>query len=412
MHARRPTWVNQWLTRILALPTIRPDSIIVRCSGKRHKVRLARGKFWKRARCGACGAAVDRWRVRRVGRWLTHLALPASAATPERLAWLGTAGYLLFTLVAAACLWWLSDRWWLATTLLFGPRWVLLLPLALLIPVSLRWDRALLAPLALATVIVLGSVMGLRTGWHSWLRSPDPTRDVTVMTLNAQGGRTLSVALTDLLFGYRLDVLAIQECGPGLRQRVEALQDWHTHVHSWLCLVSRYPITTVTTMDREAFQLAGGGAYVVTYRLEANPIPLHLTNLHLATPRAGLERIREGELQEGIPKLAEKSSLREIELRRAARWADEFPRPQIVLGDFNTPPESPIFREAWSDWTDAFSVAGRGFGYTRMNGWIRARIDHILVDGSLEVIRAWAGPDVGSDHKPMIATVRLRRRNP
>jgi endonuclease/exonuclease/phosphatase (EEP) superfamily protein YafD len=232
------------------------------------------------------------------------------------------------------------------------------------------------------------------------------------MTLNAQGGTSLSVALTNLLFGSRLDVLAIQECGPELRQRVEALQDWHSDVHNWLCVVSRYPITTVSEMEREAFQKAGGGAYVVTYRLEADPIPIHLTNLHLATPRAGLERIRVGELEEGIPKLEEKSTLREIELRRAARWADEFPRPHIVLGDFNTPPESPIYRDAWGTWTNAFSVAGRGFGYTRMNGWIRARIDHILVDESLDVIRAWVGPDVGSDHKPMIATLRVRRRGP
>lgn len=397
---------------MLALPGIRPDSIIVRCSGKRHKVRLAPGKFWKRARCGACGAAVDRWRLRRVTRWLTHLAFPASAAIPERLAWFGTVGYLLFTVVAAACLWWLGDRWWLATMLLFGPRWVLLLPLVILVPASLRWDRALLVPLALAMVIVLGSVMGFRTGWRSWLASPDSTRDVTVMTLNARGGSTLSATLTDLLLGSQLDALAIQECGAELGRQVEALQNWHTDSRDGLCLVSRYPITTVSAMEREAFRVAGGAALVVTYRLETEPVPLHLTNLHLETPRAGLERIRAGQLDEGIPTLEQKSSLRELELRRAARRANEFPRPQIVVGDFNTPPESPIYREAWSEWTNAFSVAGRGFGYTRMNGWIRARIDHILVDKSLNVIRAWAGPDVGSDHKPMIATVRLRRRGP
>ncbi|MDH3289378.1 MAG: endonuclease/exonuclease/phosphatase family protein [Gemmatimonadota bacterium] len=402
--------MTQRLTWMLALPGIRPDSVIVRCSGKRHKVRLAPGKFWRRARCGACGAAVDRSRIRRVVRWIAHLAQPASAAAPERVAWVGTAGYLLFAVVSAGCLWWLSDRWWLATTLLFGPRWVLLLPLAALVPASLRWDRALLVPLALAAIIVLDSVMGLRTGWRSWLAAPDPTRDVTVMTLNAKGGSSLSVALTDLLFGSRLDVLAIQECGTELLQRVEALQDWHTDIRDGLCLVSRYPITTVSAMEREAFRVAGGAALVVTYRLEADPIPLHVTNLHLETPRAGLERIRAGELEEGISKLEQKSSLREIELRRAARWAGEFPRPQIVLGDFNTPPESPIYRDAWSDWTNAFSVAGRGFGFTRMNGWIRARIDHILVDGSLDVIRAWVGPDVGSDHRPALATIRLKRR--
>jgi len=126
-----------------------------------------------------------------------------------------------------------------------------------------------------------------------------------------------------------------------------------------------------------------------------------LTNVHLETPRAGLEQIRAGQLEEGASKLEEKSSLREIELRRARRWVDQFSGPQIVTGDFNTPPESPIYRDAWSDWQNAFSLTGRGFGGTRMNGWIRARIDHVLANEDWKVVRSWVARDVGSDHRPI-----------
>lgn len=387
---------------------IRPDSIIVRCSGKGHRVRLAPGRFWRSAKCRACGAKVDPTRVRRIGCWIWALRLPASARNRDRSLWLATAGYLGVAAVSAALLWLLADRWWAATTLLFGPRWVLLPPAVALAALAIRWDRPLLFPIAVAVVIVLGPVMGGRTGWRAWLTRPDDATDVRIVSLNAEGGRPLTMAITDMLLRWRADVLAIQECGPGIVEAFQFLEEWHTDATGSLCLISRYPITRVDPMEREAFEVAGGAAMVVTYRLEAEPVPIHLTNIHLQTPRAGLEKIRAGDLAEGIPTLEGKSTIREIEQNRAARWTGQFPHPQIVAGDFNSPPESPIYRHAWDGWTNAFSVAGRGFGYTRMNGWIHARIDHILVDDRWRVVRSWVGPDVGSDHKPVLAQVRMK----
>jgi endonuclease/exonuclease/phosphatase (EEP) superfamily protein YafD len=51
---------------------------------------------------------------------------------------------------------------------------------------------------------------------------------------------------------------------------------------------------------------------------------------------------------------------------------------------------------------------GRGLGGTRLNGWIRVRIDHIVANREWRVVDSRLGEDVGSDHRPMIATVRLR----
>jgi endonuclease/exonuclease/phosphatase (EEP) superfamily protein YafD len=399
------------LARVLTLTGVRPDSIIVRCSGKKHRVRLAPGRFWHSAKCQACGARVDPTRLRRIGRWLRHLRFPASARTQDRAVWLATLSYVVVVLLSAALLWWLSDRWWPATTLLFGPRWVLLLPLAGLVPLAVKRDRTLLAPLAVAALIVLGPVMGQQTSWRSWFVSTDAERHIRIATLNAKGAGSLATSVTEMLLDWDVHMLAVQECGPGITAAFQFLEEWHADATGTLCLISRYPITEVAQMEREAFKAAGGEAMVVSYRLEAEPVPIFITNLHLETPREGLERIRAGNLQEGAPRLEGKSTLRRIELMRARRWVDERPHPHIVVGDFNTPPESPIYRDAWSDWTNAFSRAGRGFGYTRMHGWIRARIDHILVDDMWTVVRAWVGPDVGSDHKPMFADVRLRRRS-
>jgi endonuclease/exonuclease/phosphatase (EEP) superfamily protein YafD len=315
---------------------------------------------------------------------------------------------VVMAIVSAALLWWMSDRWWLATTLLFGPRWILLIPLPFIAAALIRWDRTLLLPLALSGLIVLGPIVGFRTGWRRAFVWEDQEQDIRVTSFNAQGGRAISLAPTDLMFDWDTDVAAFQECGGPLREAIGQLRDWHTDTRSGLCLISRFEIVEVLEMDREAFQFAGGSGLVVTYLLDVRGERILMTNIHLETPRAGLEQIRAGRLDEGIPKLEEKSSLREIELRRARRWVDQFSGPQIVVGDFNTPPESPIYRDAWSDWQNAFSLAGRGQGGTRMNGWIRARIDHVVANEHWKVVRSWVAKDVGSDHRPIIATLRLR----
>ena len=89
--------------------------------------------------------------------------------------------------------------------------------------------------------------------------------------------------------------------------------------------------------------------------------------------------------------------------RRAANWVTQGGTPAIVAGDFNTPAESAIFRQYWSDLDDAFAEAGLGYGGTRVLRWFRVRIDHVLTTGALRAVRAEVGADLGSDHLPLIA---------
>ncbi len=340
---------------------------------------------------------------------LRHLAYPASAAPIHRGLWIVAAGYLGLVLLAAVALWLLADRWWPATTLLFGPRWVLTLPLLVLAPAVLVWDRRLLVAVGCAALIVAGPVVGLRSGWRAWTVPADPERDIRVVSFNAMGGDSLRLSAAALLLDWNPDVLMVQECGERFSAALRDLPTWHMEQVGRLCLVSRDPIDTVHVMEREAFRAAGGSGLVATYRLRGPAGPVWVTNLHLDTPRAGLTRIRQGDLEPGIERLESKSTLRGIELARARHWVNGFPAPHIVAGDFNTPTESPIYRSAWGDWQNAFSAVGRGLGGTRLNGWIRARIDHVLADSTWQVVRARVGTDVGSDHAAMIADLRPRR---
>lgn len=383
--------------------------IVVPCTSGRHKVRLAGGlRFLASARCPKCRAPVDPTRGHRLLQLLSNLRRPASARTIDRVVWASSPAALVLSAVGAVTFWRLADQWWPATMLLFGPRWLLLLPIPFLILLAAVRDRVLLIPLLVSAWLIVGPIMGFRTGWRALLTSPDPLHDLRVVTFNARDGESLTRSPEQLVAEWGAEVVGFEECGGGLRGRLEEMDAWHVWSRRGVCLLSRFPILETDIMPADAIQAAGGSGIVSSHLLEGEAGPFWITIVHLGTPRAGLQMIRRGSIAEGIRVLRRDSYLREIEHRQAARFAAERTGPHIVLGDFNAPPESRIYRAEWEGWTNAFSRVGHGIGGTRLNGWIRARIDHVLVDDSWEVVDARVGTDVGSDHLPMIATVRRR----
>lgn len=382
------------------------------CSGEGHKVRLAGGRrFFAPARCPRCRTPVDPLRWRRVVRRAATLLRPPSPTVVDRLLHLGAWLWIGGVVAATAALWLLSDVWWPATVLLFGPRWVLVVPGALFLLWALIRDRTFLVPLAAAALVGLGPLLGTETGWRTLLPTTGEGPTLRVATLNARGGEGLP-RLDRLLTEWDADVVVFQECGRVLQDQVLAVSaadsPLHGHVDPTLCLVSRLELLETRQMEREAFEYARGSALVRSYRLRWGADTIQVTNVHLETQRAGLTLILQRRFRAAAARLREKSLLRSVEHRVTRRWADSLGTPGIVAGDFNTPPESRAYRAAWDDWQNAFSKRGRGIGGTRLNGWIRARIDHVLVDEAWQVVSAEVGGDVGSDHLPVFATLRLR----
>jgi endonuclease/exonuclease/phosphatase (EEP) superfamily protein YafD len=313
--------------------------------------------------------------------------------------------YLAALAMLSLGLWRLGDRWGPMTVLLFGPRWVLLVPVLALALASIRVKPYLLVPVAVAGALVVGPLMGFRVGWRSWFDGDAAGTPLRVVSYNVAGGDDLNTSLPWMIEETRADIIGFQECGSALAAATRALPEvaWYTDVREGLCLVSRYPIGNTRQLDRENIVAARGAGMVIEYTIDLGGRELHLTNLHLDTPRAGLEPVREGNLSEGFGKLQSKSLIRDIESRQARGLVDADSGAIVVLGDFNLPVESVIYTSNWGDMLNAFSHAGFGFGFTRFNGWIRARIDHVLAGEGVHVERAFVGPDFGSDHRPMIA---------
>jgi endonuclease/exonuclease/phosphatase family metal-dependent hydrolase len=174
--------------------------------------------------------------------------------------------------------------------------------------------------------------------------------------------------------------------------------------------MSRHPILTWERRDPSDFWQEYGSAAIARATI-AHPTlgELRIGIVHLATPRHVLDHFFD---VSAIPTLGDtvrrNIDLRDRESAAARDWIGGPDVADIVAGDFNLPVESAIYRRHWGDFTNAFWHAGWGLGRTKHTRLIGVRIDHILLGDRLHARRTWVGPALGSDHRPVIAELRIR----
>lgn len=323
-----------------------------------------------------------------------------------RLLSLAAWGYLSLALLYTALLWLGGDAWWVATVLLFIPRWPALLPAPLLALLVLPVRPRLFWPVLLAALIIVGPAMGYRIGWQRWLLG-SAKADLRLVTFNIDSGenpRVLSIYMG--LEEYHPDVVVLQECSPESLDPQYWPAGWTLRFDQGICLASRFPLVELRTLERIATGDQGGTGNAMFYRLRDGTAMINLGVMHLETPRKGLEQLRYGGTK--ISAMERNVLVRDIGSRRLSRWFHEQADSLLIAGDFNMPVESTIYRSYWRDCNNAFSRVGDGFGWTRVLPHFAIRIDHVLSCGGWRALSARVGPDLGSDHRPLI--VELARR--
>jgi endonuclease/exonuclease/phosphatase (EEP) superfamily protein YafD len=100
---------------------------------------------------------------------------------------------------------------------------------------------------------------------------------------------------------------------------------------------------------------------------------------------------------------------RDAQLRAVADFVAASAVPCVVAGDLNATPWSAAFRDLVARGGLVDSALGRGVQATwNARAWApRIPIDHVLVPPGTEILRRAVGPDVGSDHFPVEAEIRL-----
>ena len=324
-----------------------------------------------------------------------------------------TWAYLALTILAPILMYLAGDRWWPGTLLLFGPRWALALPLIPLLPLALWRKPGLIIPLVLGAVLVVGPFMGLRCSF-STPRTANKGL-VRVLSCNVGGPGTDRESLARLIRESGADIVALQECAR--ETALKALPGWTMVTEERLVVAARAPVTR--TKGRRIMhppsQWPRASALQCVIHLPEGD--LTFSSIHLPSPRQGLSNLLDRDRLlnlSRIPLLKKETELR----RRTAEEIEALLRagalPAVVAGDFNMPVESAWYRRFWPAYTNAFSKAGFGYGFTEkiaIRGFeYRVRIDHILTRGDLVAEKCWVGMDVGSDHLPLFAEIRWNSR--
>jgi vancomycin resistance protein VanJ len=304
---------------------------------------------------------------------------------------------------------WVGDRWWGVTVLLFLPRWLFLVPLpvlALASGVGGRPGHWIIQ--GVVGLVVAGPLMLISMPIHQLWDRPVDGVHVRIMTLN-QGLTSLEAGpLIHLIEQERIDLICFQEGGPGGEPDLDA----YISSHGWYrdrkkrYLASRYPIVA------EMPPLPGDNpvdkrypVLLVRARLEAAPgVEFGVASVHMPTLRFGFYHFLDHDV-EGLK-------------RHVAWWDGQMERlmgglsemndvPFLVGGDFNVPPDQGAMVALGAYLRFAYDDAGWGYGYTRPARYPWFRIDHILSSPEWVFTSCRVGPDVGSDHLPLIAEAVL-----
>ncbi|WP_305047088.1 endonuclease/exonuclease/phosphatase family protein [Geoalkalibacter sp.] len=322
----------------------------------------------------------------------------------KALAALSVFAYALAVVGVWALMFFTGDRWWFGTVLLYGPRWIYFFPLFVLVPLALLWNRRGLWLLGLTALVIAWPMMGFNLP-KSFPVSSEPA-DLRVLTYNIERWEVTADEFARLLDEVGADLAAVQEIAP---RRFDLPPQWHVKRAGESLLVSRYPIAHCDISKREP---QVNGIYCV---LETPKGPLGFACVDILTPRRALDKVLDRERIfdfDRIETVQAKIEERWYESSGLYAWIASFPEEnKIIAGDFNLTVDSPIYRRIWSSHANAFNRAGFGYGFTKFTKINRfrysARIDHILSTPDVKPVRAWVGPDLGSDHYPLIAEFRL-----
>jgi endonuclease/exonuclease/phosphatase (EEP) superfamily protein YafD len=305
-------------------------------------------------------------------------------------------------LAAVVALWLLlreADLWWPATLLQFSPRALVALPLALLLPAALFLRRRSLVPLLVAGLVVAWPLMNFNIPWGQFFSETPQGMGVRVMTCNMHYHATNPTPLDDLVAGTHPDIVVLQELSKDNVSALMKAPEWHVHREPGQFLASRFPIRGMTRLGTNSESPKGS---VARYELETPAGVVTFFSVHLASPRHGLYEVVHDRAR-GRADVQASSDRRWEQSEFLAHEAAEVRGPKLLAGDFNTPPESAIYRGLWAPYTDAFTAAGWGWGYTFFGGRTMVRIDHIFAGRGWACARCWVGPDVGSPHHPVLA---------
>jgi vancomycin resistance protein VanJ len=317
--------------------------------------------------------------------------------------------YMVLIGVLALIPFWPPRLWWLANLLQLLPLGLVLIPLFMLVipTLALRLWKTLLLQL-LGLFITIFFIMGYVVNFPAGADNDQSGERLRVLSMNIGKDKDIGIhfnadKFVKLIAEINPDIIALQESGDAtlFHKIKQALPNelWYGASDNGLSLMSKMPI------EPQELDNKGLSGTVRKFRLRAKDQLITFFNIHLMTPRYGIEAVITNGF-DGINYLKQvtvEQSRQVQEVIAAIKQNSNV----IIAGDFNMTTLHPLFHKSWSKFTDAFSNRGKGMGATKYLLFHGVRIDHILSDANWQVISARVGPPLDSDHRPTIVDLKF-----
>jgi endonuclease/exonuclease/phosphatase (EEP) superfamily protein YafD len=230
--------------------------------------------------------------------------------------------------------------------------------------------------------------------------APPTNDDITVLSLNVLVGRADTGAVATLIERERPDLVALPEAGPDYRDKLLPLVEGMGY-RAWVSTSPGTPdIAGVTVLASER-----AGDLEVTSGPEMRQRYVRATGGILGK-RSFIAVHPEAPMDPG------KTRRWRDDMEDLARWCQE-PEAPIVAGDFNATLDHALLRQAMGTLRSAAAGTGGGLVGTFPSAFPRRfgiQIDHVLVPAGAVTTRFELLDVEGTDHRGVLARIRLPRR--
>jgi endonuclease/exonuclease/phosphatase (EEP) superfamily protein YafD len=285
----------------------------------------------------------------------------------------------------------LLDRlWWVFETAdIFRLQYLVVLVVAGLVGLMVRRPRLAAVAAALAAVNV--AILGIPVTPRVTAASGPVSGTLRLLAANVEVGNTDFAAVGRLVAQTQPDLFGVTELTPVMaRHLAEELPAYRTRVLETrgdaygIGVYSRRPLLSANVAH---FPTDGPPTVVVRVRVAGKPVSVVVT--HVRTPFAGSIHVRHLDA-----------------LAAAAR--SQLGKRVVICGDFNTPPWSGPLRDFAAD-ARVHDLYGRdawaAYSWPTWGYVLRIPIDNCFVNNGVAVTGYHDGPNIGSDHRPLVVDI-------
>lgn len=339
-------------------------------------------------------------------------------------------GYSLLLFLGIIGLRFIGERNVTSAFLLYLPRVLFLLPVAVLFPLALIACRKSAAALSISSLIFL--IWGL--GWKpGFAPSPDPSQEgetITVLTYNR--GQHANQSLQPFKNLTNPDIIILQEsAGRAARYAVaEGYEKYqYTKDEAEFTLLSSYPILHSETVSLQ--NSVGSPPVAARFEIRFDGSPISIYAVHALSPRDTLLHYRRGAFLWGVLGMPGTSfahkrkenqrywDRRIIEARELQTAISRDPLPTLVAGDLNAPSGGYIHGAFLENLQDAHMESGSGTGYTFpgttrnpvSGGGPWMRIDYLFCDDNWSPVWCITEKNRRSQHRAVTAQFRFQKED-